>query len=87
MSTSDTTFDTMIEKVDAFWKCQIPEASGGRAKPEPRGGSHLHLLAFDNFLVVVGRRGQPHVAERQLPLWLPAGVRWKGGGGTTQMGQ
>lgn len=72
-------YDTIIEKVGGFWKCQeVTEASGGRAKPERRGGSHLHLLSFDNILVVVGRRGQPHVAERQLSLWLPAGTRWGG---------
>lgn len=60
-----------FQEVDGVLKCQeVKEASGGR-------GSHLHLLSFDNILVVVGWRGQPHVAERQLSLWLPAGTRWR----------
>lgn len=62
-----------------YWKGQeVTETSGGRPKLEKPGSSYLHLLSFDNILVVVSRRGQPHVAERQLPLWLPTVMRWKG---------
>lgn len=38
---------------------------------------HLHFLSFANFFVVVSWRRQPHVAEGQLSLWLPAVVRDK----------
>lgn len=38
-------------------------------------GPYLHLFSFTNILVIVGWRRQPHVAEGQLSLWLPAMVR------------
>lgn len=36
---------------------------------------YLHLLSFTNIFMVVRWRGQPHITEGQLSLWLPAVAR------------
>lgn len=58
-------------------KHEVSENSGemSRVRKMQSGRPHLHFLSFTNFLVVVGWRRQPHVAEGQLSLWLPATAR------------
>jgi len=43
-----------------------------KTQVDERGRPYLHLLSFTNLLLVFGWRRQPHVAEGQLSLWLPA---------------
>lgn len=46
-------------------------------RTQVRTRPYLHLLSFTNILVVFGWRRQPHIAEGQLSLWLPAKGRQK----------